>query len=75
MEAATRYYYQVGSEGSGFSSEYSFVSAPAPGAATEADVFAFGDMGTLLPFKTAEEQQVGSVRFASTDVSSSHCHA
>lgn len=45
LSANTRYYYRYGSNQSGWSDEYHFVSAPKTGASVGVSLIAFGDMG------------------------------
>jgi len=45
LEPSTKYYYRYGSDQSGWSPEYSFVSAPVTGAQSGIRLAAYGDMG------------------------------
>ncbi len=47
LSPATRYYYQVGSDADGWSSEYSFATAPPKGSAAAFTFVTYGDQGTL----------------------------
>jgi hypothetical protein len=52
LTPSTRYYYRVGGLYQGaylWSSEFSFVSAPAPGPAQSVKMAVYGDMGTVMP--------------------------
>ena len=61
LQAAETVFYRVGDSASGvWSDVFSFTAAPA--AAAEVQLLLYGDMGTMLPFETDEEQQPPSVQ-------------
>ncbi|KAL1551117.1 prolyl aminopeptidase [Salvia divinorum] len=69
LKDGKRYYYQVGSDSSGWSTTYTFVS-PAKDS-SETIAFLFGDMGTATPYSTyarIQEESISTVKWISRDL-------
>lgn len=60
----TLYYYRFGSNATGWSPEYSFISTPGANPDIAVQLIAFGDMGIAPPFYSGLEQQYPSVKTA-----------
>jgi len=65
LAPATQYFYQFGTDATGFSDVFTFFSAPAVESDTETNLVVFGDLGVALPFITLEEQMPPSLQTAS----------
>uniref|UniRef100_A0A0E0LGA3 Purple acid phosphatase n=1 Tax=Oryza punctata TaxID=4537 RepID=A0A0E0LGA3_ORYPU len=69
LEPGRRYFYKVGSNSSGWSDTYSFISRD--NEANETIAFLFGDMGTYVPYNTyirTQDESLSTVKWILRDI-------
>mmetsp|Transcript_26085 Transcript_26085/g.60171 ORF Transcript_26085/g.60171 Transcript_26085/m.60171 type:complete len:546 (+) Transcript_26085:16-1653(+) len=74
LQPGRRYFYRVGSDSAGFSTERSFVSHPGVGADVETSAFVFGDMGLdadYLTFLRLQKASTKTVQYMIRDIKDS----